>query len=89
VKTITNKTNKPIKIPLPGGKALHLGPDKSGQIRDEAAEHAPVQKLVDAGEIEIADGDHDSAGSGGRGLSPHQAQGGQRRSTFRQRKGDR
>ncbi len=29
---ITNNTNKPLSIPLPGGKKLFLGPRKTGQI---------------------------------------------------------
>jgi len=32
---------------------LRLGPNGSGQIRDEDAEHEPVKKLVASGDIEI------------------------------------
>ncbi|TFH27856.1 MAG: hypothetical protein E4H00_09180 [Myxococcales bacterium] len=76
MKTVVNKTRSALKIPLPRGKSLRLGPNGSGQIRDEHAEHAALQKLIAAGDIEIvttethADGVVGSAtgrGSAGRG----------------------
>mgnify|MGYP003717243631 FL=1 len=57
MKTVTNKTRTPLKIPLPRGKSLHLGPGKTGQLRDDAAAHPRVMKLVEAGSIEIEIGD--------------------------------
>ena len=53
MKTIANKTRKPLKIRLPGGKTLHLGPLKSGQISDQAADDDSIRRLVKAKEIEI------------------------------------
>lgn len=53
MKTIRNKTQQPLRVPLPGGKTLHLGPRKDGQIADNAAEHAGLRRLVEAGSIEI------------------------------------
>jgi len=53
MKTINNKTKKPLSIPLPRGKKLHLGPGKTGQIADNASEFPAVKKLIEAGEIEI------------------------------------
>ena len=53
MKTILNKSARPIRVPLPGGKTIHLGPHKNGEIADRAAEHPPLAKLVEAGEIEI------------------------------------
>ncbi len=66
--TIANKTLKAIAVPLPRGKKLHLGPGRSGQIAANAADHPPLKKLVDAGEIEIvADGNEPVAtGAGGK-----------------------
>jgi len=55
MKNITNKTHKPLKISLEGGKALHLGPLKTGQISDKAAELPAVRKLVKAGDVELLD----------------------------------
>jgi hypothetical protein len=89
MKTVKNNTRAPIKVPLPRGKSLHLGPGKSGQIRDEDAEHAALKKLVEAGDVEIVGaGQHDEAHAAD--TSPlHQQTQGHARSTVRQRKGDR
>jgi hypothetical protein len=53
MKSIANKTQRPVSVPLPRGKTLHLGPGKTGQISSEAAEHAGLKKLVEGGTIEI------------------------------------
>ncbi len=55
MRAIKNKTRRPLVVPLPRGKKLHLGPGKTGQIAAEAADHAGLVKLADAGEIEILD----------------------------------
>ena len=52
---ITNKTNRPISVPLPGGKRLFLGPRKTGQVNAKAVEHPPLVKLVEAGDLEIGE----------------------------------
>ncbi len=63
---ISNKSNRPIKVPLPQGKSIFLGPGKSGQVNPKAQEHAGFKKLVDAGDIEITDGGRTSTvGTGG------------------------
>lgn len=68
MKTIVNKTARPLRVPLPGGKMLHLGPKKTGQIADNAIEHAGLRKLVDAGDLEVrGEGD---AGSVDGGVAP-------------------
>ena len=64
MKTIRNLTRKPIKVPLPGGKSLRLGPNKDGTIQDRAVDHGGVRSLVEAGTIEVFDGS--SAGHGPR-----------------------
>jgi hypothetical protein len=65
MKTIRNLTIKPIKVPLGGGKALRLGPKADGVVRDKAAEHPAVLKLIEAGTVEILGGS--SAGHGPQG----------------------
>ena len=50
---ISNKTQKPLSVPLPGGKRLFLGPGKTGQIVSTAVEHAPLKALIDSGAIAI------------------------------------
>jgi hypothetical protein len=56
MKTIENKTLRPIKVPLPGGKTLRLGPKQSGQVRDGAEEHGAVKRMVEAGTIAVYGG---------------------------------
>ena len=89
MKTVVNKTRQAIKIPLPRGKALRLGPGKEGQIRDEASEHAGLKKLVDAGKIEVFDGGTRAGDATSTTGSPHAATHAQGKSTARQRTGDR
>ena len=50
---ISNKTQRPLSVPLPGGKILHLGPGKTGQIAAKAVDDPRLKKLVDAGELEV------------------------------------
>ncbi len=87
MKTISNKTQRPMSVPLPGGKRLHLSPGKTGQIASKDADHPPLKKLVDAGEIEIlGEGPSvaEQVGSGKKGRFPtpgHGSGGGIRRSS--------
>ena len=55
MKTVTNKTQRPVSVPLPRGKTLHLGPGKMGQISSKDAECAGLTKLAEVGTIEILD----------------------------------
>jgi len=52
---ITNKTKKPLRVPLPAGKKLFLSPGKSGQITHTAAARPAVVKMVEAGDVEISE----------------------------------
>lgn len=63
--TITNKTVKPLSVSLSGGKKLHLGPLKSAGIAERDVERPQVQKLVDAGEVEIDSGGQGPSHRGG------------------------
>jgi hypothetical protein len=56
MKTVTNKTQRPLAVPLPRGKTLHLGPGKTGQVASNAAEHPPFKKLVDSGALAVEEG---------------------------------
>lgn len=77
---ISNKTKRPLKVPLPGGKRLFLGPGATGQITAKALEHAPLKALLDAGEIEVVGGgrsqDTSGLGEGTGGKRPSQGGGG-------------
>ena len=88
MKTVVNKTRAPLRVPLPRGKSLRLGPNKSGQIADGAEEHAAIKKLVEAGTIEIFDGGDTQRGASGEAPSPHAATHGHAKSSFR-KTGDR
>lgn len=61
MKTIRNKTHRPLTIRLPKGRVLRLGPRKEGQIATPDAEQESLKKLVANGDIEIFD---DQPGSG-------------------------
>jgi hypothetical protein len=65
---VTNKTGKPLSIPLPRGKKLHLGPRKSGQISAHDIEHPALKQLVESGAIEIVADDVGATGGGGGGV---------------------
>ena len=67
---ITNKTQKALRLPLPGGKKLFLGPGRTGQISPKATDHPPLKALIDAGEVELQVGKHSTSagtGTGGKG----------------------
>jgi hypothetical protein len=54
---ITNRTTKPVSVPLPGGKKLFLAPGKTGQVTQKALEYAPLVKLIEDGSIESTGGE--------------------------------
>ena len=62
---ITNKTKRPLRVPLPGGKTLFLQPGKTGQVTPKALEHGPLVKLLEAGDLECAEGEHGPASKPG------------------------
>jgi hypothetical protein len=77
MRSVTNKTNKPLAVPLPRGKLLRLGPRKTGQISSDDVEHPPLKKMAEAGDIEIHEEGHSPQGGGGGGnAGPTGAQGG-------------
>lgn len=88
MKEVLNKSNTPIRIPLPGGKKLFVGPGKIAQITDKAAESAAVQRLVEAGSIEILGEGERAEGISRSGTSPAQTYG-HGKSPFRRRSGER
>jgi acylphosphatase len=53
MKEILNKTGRPLRIALPRGKVLRVGPRMVAQVADSAVELKSVQKLVEDGSIEI------------------------------------
>jgi len=53
MKDIRNKTHEPLRVPLPQGKTLHLGPLQTGEVGANALDHPPFKKLVDDGKVEV------------------------------------
>ncbi len=89
MKEVRNKTQLPLKIQLPGGKVLHLGPNKTGQISDSAADAPGVVKLLKSGQIEIlGEGEH-VAGGAEKGHAPHDSTHGHAPPSVVRPKGDR
>ncbi len=55
MKTIVNKTLRPLKIPLSRGRVLRLGPRKEGQIGTQDADRESVKSLVASGDVKVID----------------------------------
>lgn len=90
MKLVRNKTREPLRVPLGGGKTLHLGPGKTGQVSHETLDHGPFRKLVDAGRIEIVgDGSTDAGGGGDGGQQPRETTHGHHPTTVVMPKGNR
>jgi hypothetical protein len=89
MKTIRNRSARPLKIHLPGGKVLHLGPGNSGQVHDKALERPAFQKLLEAGDVEVTDEGGGSQGGGGDNKGSHEATHGHPPTTAVHPKGDR
>lgn len=51
--TIKNLARRPLQVPLPHGKKLHLAFGKTAQVSDDALDHPPFKKLVDEGLVEV------------------------------------
>ena len=49
---VINKTRKPLRLSLPGGKRLFLGPGKTGQVSPKALAHPTLVRLLETGDIE-------------------------------------
>jgi hypothetical protein len=88
MRAVTNKTNKPLAVPLPRGKILRLGPRKTGQISSDDVDHPPLTKLAEAGEREIHEEGHSPAQGGGGGR-PEPTGGHHTTTTGGRRSGDR
>lgn len=89
MKTVSNKTQRPISVPLPRGKTLHLGPGRSAAIASNADDYAPLKKLVEAGQIEILDERNDVAAGAAGGKAGRAWAGTHSSSNASRRSGDR
>jgi len=67
MKTLRNTTRLPVRVPLPGGKTLHLGPGKTGQISDHAVDAPGVQRLLEQRKIALVGEEDQASAAGGEG----------------------
>lgn len=87
---VRNTTLQPLRVALPLGRSLFLGPAKTGEISPKALEHPGVKKLIDAGSLEVVDGALTSHAMRGAAKEGHpSASGGHTPGGRVQRRGDR
>lgn len=89
MKTVRNVSKRPIAVPLPRGKKLHLAPGQSGPIAAEAVEHPPLVALLEAGDLEMGEEQSKSSGSHASGGRVHDATHGFHPPTQSGQRGDR
>ena len=89
MKTIRNKTNAPIRVPLPRGKVLHLGPAQEGHIAHTDVDHEPLQRLVENDTLEIVDDQSAAAAVHEHAKGPHTETRGHHPPTGSSTRGDR
>ena len=87
--TIVNKTHGPLRVSLPRGKTLHLGPGQTGQIANQDLEHLAVKRLIDAGKIEVQDLGSSKASAWTQERAPHESTRGRKSRDTSQFKGER
>jgi hypothetical protein len=89
MKTVRNKTHRPLRVRLSQGKTLHLGPLKEGQISGHDVEAGGVQRLVDAGELEILGEGGPATGTAAPSSAGHADTHGHHQGTSVPKRGDR
>ncbi len=89
MKTVRNKSHRPLKVHLSQGKTLHLGPLKEGQISVHDVEAAGVKRLVESGDLEILGDGAQVSESGGHAAGGHADTHGHHPDTSVPKRGDR
>ena len=89
MRVVVNKTSRPLKIRLPQGKTLHLGPRKEGQVTPQALESPGVKKMIEAGELAILDRGSQNKTHGDEGGGPASDTHGHHSNTTLRQHGDR
>lgn len=88
MKTVRNCSTRPLKVPLPRGKFLHLGPRNTGSIHPDALERPAVKRMLEAGDLEVVD-DSAARHEGGQAKIGNAATRGYGSGNAFRRKGDR
>jgi hypothetical protein len=73
VTTILNKTHEPLRVSLPRGKKLHLGPGQTGQIAHQDLEHGAVKRLINEGKREVQDTGASQGAQQAQERAPHES----------------
>jgi hypothetical protein len=89
MRTVRNKSPKPLRVRLSRGKTLHLGPLKEGQISAHDVEAEGVTRLVEAGELEILGEGQQSPGAAAPSAAGHADTHGHHPGTSVPKRGDR
>ena len=87
--TLLNKTHGALRVSLPRGKTLHLGPGQTGQIANQDLKHPAVKCLIDAGKIEAQDSAASKTSVRTQERAPHESTHGRRPRDTSQFKGER
>jgi hypothetical protein len=88
MKQIRNKSRRPVRVSLPDGETVRLGPGNIAQISDDAAKHKDVLELIMAGSIELVNSSAPVQDNRGGASSPGQSRA-HGASPMRSRRGDR
>ena len=87
--TIRNTTGRPVTIHIFGGKTLHLGPHKVGEVSDQTESMPSFRRLIDAGTIELISSQESSGHRSGEGSVQSEATHGHKPTTVVMPKGNR
>ena len=69
---IRNTTRAPLRVPLGGGRVLHLGPGKSGSVADDAPQRAAIARMIKARKLEVVGTEDAPVGAVAGGGTPRE-----------------
>lgn len=72
MKEIRNTTRAPLRVPLGGGRVLHLGPGQTGNVADDAPKLPAVARMIKKGTLEVLGAEGTSIESGEGGEAPRE-----------------
>lgn len=72
MKVIRNTTHAPLRVPLGGGRFLHLGPGQTGSVADHAPQAPAMARMIKAGDLELVGGGDESVETGAAGRAPRE-----------------